>query len=45
MLIAPPKVLTRGQPAPRADEMAPFAIPMNWERYEAHLVVRMQPGA
>lgn len=45
MHIAPPRVIRRGadELAPAA-EARPFAIPMNWERYEAHLVVRMQPS-
>jgi chemotaxis protein CheX len=42
MAISPPKVLAGQQPAaPPADDAAPFVIPMNWDRYEAHLVVRM----
>lgn len=44
MAISPPQVLTRGrQPLPRGNEAVPFAIPMRWENYQAHLVVRMQP--
>lgn len=43
MEISSPKVLLRGQGAPaKAPEAVPFAIPMSWERYEAHLVVRMR---
>jgi chemotaxis protein CheX len=42
MEISPPRVLTERQaPAAGAGEAVPFAIPMAWERYEAHLVVRM----
>ncbi|MBA3772434.1 MAG: hypothetical protein H0X13_08115 [Ramlibacter sp.] len=42
MEISPPRVLTE-RPAPPAGEAdaVPFVIPMAWERYEAHLVVRM----
>ncbi len=42
MEISPPRVLTE-RPAPSAGEAdgVPFVIPMAWERYEAHLVVRM----
>ena len=44
MAISPPVVLARGRNAPVPPaECVPFAIPMNWERYQAHLVVRMQP--
>lgn len=44
MAISPPRVLTRGRDAPpAAAEAVPFAIPMRWENYQAHLVVRMQP--
>jgi hypothetical protein len=42
MEISPPKVLVRGQGARAVTEAVPFAIPMSWERYEAHLVVRMR---
>ncbi|NPC54437.1 chemotaxis protein CheX [Caenimonas soli] len=42
MEISPPKVLTgRAEPTGRAGAAVPFVIPMAWERYEAHLVVRM----
>jgi chemotaxis protein CheX len=46
MAMTPPQVLARGatQVAPEAPEAVPFVIPMTWERYQAHLVVRMQPG-
>ncbi len=44
MVISPPRVLKRGQSAASpAPGTPPFAMPMNWERYEAHLVVQMQP--
>lgn len=44
MEISPPRVLTQrtGGTANDADAI-PFVIPMAWERYEAHLVVRMRP--
>jgi chemotaxis protein CheX len=49
MEISPPRVLTQQQdmpsPADGQDRAAPFVIPMAWDRYEAHLVVRMLPGA
>ena len=42
MDISPPRVITQVEGvAPTAFEAAPFAIPMLWDRYEAHLVVRM----
>jgi chemotaxis protein CheX len=42
MEISPPRVLTERQSlAARAGDAVPFVIPMAWERYEAHLVVRM----
>jgi chemotaxis protein CheX len=42
MEISPPRVLTERQaPAVGAGDAVPFVIPMVWERYEAHLVVRM----
>jgi chemotaxis protein CheX len=45
MEISPPRVLVRGQGGePPGADAVPFAIPLNWERYEAHLVVRMQPN-
>lgn len=42
MKISPPRVITQieGVAAP-VFEAAPFVIPMLWDRYEAHLVVRM----
>lgn len=42
MEISPPKVVTdrRGYSSAQL-EAAPFVIPMNWDRYEAHLVVKM----
>jgi chemotaxis protein CheX len=43
MEISPPHVLTQRQtPGARPAQGVPFVIPMAWERYEAHLVVRMQ---
>ncbi len=43
MEISPPKVLTGPQEAAGSGmQPDPFVIPMNWDRYEAHLVVRMQ---
>jgi chemotaxis protein CheX len=43
MEISPPRVLTqRRGPAAMPGDAAPFVIPMVWDRYEAHLVVRMQ---
>jgi chemotaxis protein CheX len=46
MDISPPRVLARGGAVPPArEEGTPFAIPMSWERYQAHLVVRMRPAA
>ena len=43
MAISPPVVLTQRRPAgPASDAAAPFAIPMSWDGYEAHLVVSMQ---
>ena len=43
MDISPPKVLTPAQrPAAPANRSAPVVIPMLWDRYEAHLVVRME---
>lgn len=42
MDISPPRVLTPGEDAgPPGFEASPFVIPMLWDRYEAHLVVRM----
>lgn len=42
MDISPPRVITQGEGvAPPGFEAAPFVIPMLWDRYEAHLVVRM----
>jgi chemotaxis protein CheX len=42
MEISPPKVLAgRVAPAANTGGVVPFVIPMAWERYEAHLVVRM----
>ncbi len=42
MDISPPKVILQkdGAQIPKFDA-APFVIPMLWDRYEAHLVVRM----
>jgi chemotaxis protein CheX len=47
MAIAPPRVLQRGRDRLERGsmELVPFAIPMSWERYEAHLVVRMRPNS
>jgi chemotaxis protein CheX len=43
MEISPPQVLTQRQGRAGAPgDAAAFVIPMAWERYEAHLVVRMQ---
>lgn len=43
MDITPPRVITPAQrPAQAALQAAPFVIPMLWDRYEAHLVVRME---
>lgn len=40
--ISVPRALARGErPAARATAATGFAIPMNWDRYEAHLVVRI----
>ena len=46
MAISPPRVLVRGHGDAQATpgEGVPFAIPMDWERYQAHLVVRMRPN-
>jgi len=42
MEISPPQILTeRRAPGVGAGGAVPFVIPMAWERYEAHLVVRM----
>ena len=42
MNISPPRVITQVEGvAPPGFEAAPFVIPMLWDRYEAHLVVRM----
>ncbi len=42
MDISPPRVITQGEGVvPPGFEAAPFVIPMLWDRYEAHLVVRM----
>ena len=43
MRISPPEVLNRrhGEPAAVAGG-SPFVIPLLWDRYEAHLVVRMR---
>ena len=46
MEISPPRVLTeRPGGAAIGDDGTPFVIPLAWERYEAHLVVRMRPKA
>lgn len=43
MEISPPKVLVERRGLAKSGlEGAPFVIPMNWDRYEAHLVVSMQ---
>lgn len=43
MDITPPRVITPAQrPAQTALQAAPFVSPMLWDRYEAHLVVRME---
>lgn len=43
MDITPPRVITPAQrPAQPGLQAAPFVIPMLWDRYEAHLVVRME---
>ncbi len=48
MDISPPRVLTQRKDTPALDPVpeasAPFVIPMAWDRYEAHLVVRMAPS-
>lgn len=42
MDISPPRVLTNPSDLGQPDSDAvPFVIPLMWERYEAHLVVRM----
>lgn len=42
MDISPPRVLTNASDLGQPDSDAvPFVIPLMWERYEAHLVVRM----
>ena len=42
MEISPPKVLGGTEPRPRTGgEAQPFVIPLQWDRYEAHLVVRV----
>lgn len=42
MEISPPKVIGGSEARPAVgDEAQPFVIPMQWDRYEAHLVVRM----
>ncbi|MES2245164.1 MAG: chemotaxis protein CheX [Pseudomonadota bacterium] len=42
MDISPPRVITQGEGVtPPVFNAAPFVIPMLWDRYEAHLVVRM----
>lgn len=42
MEISPPRVLSGAQRrAPDGPESTPFVVPMVWDRYEAHLVVRM----
>ena len=42
MDISPPRVITQGEGvAPPGFVAASFVIPMMWDRYEAHLVVRM----
>ncbi len=44
MEISPPRVLTeRPAPVVPPPHSFPFVIPLAWERYEAHLVVSMQP--
>lgn len=44
MDIAPPRVLSRGSADESALQAIAFAIPMSWDRYEAHLVVAMAPA-
>lgn len=41
MDISPPRVLTQRAAPAQGGGSTPFVIPMNWDRYEAHLVVRM----
>jgi chemotaxis protein CheX len=42
MDISPPRVITQGEGVvPPGFDAAPFVIPMVWDRYQAHLVVRM----
>lgn len=42
--IHPPRVLMRGQtPQPAAAGAQPYVIPLSWDRYEAQLLVAMQP--
>ena len=46
MEVSPPRLITQaeGVAAPKF-EATPFAIPMVWDRYEAHLVIRMGKAA
>ena len=49
MQISPPQVLAGRMPTAAAavtggGDFAPFAIPMSWDGYEAHLVVAMRPN-
>ncbi len=49
MDISPPRVIDRDQARHEANQhqaqgMAPFVIPVQWDRYEAHLVVQMEQG-
>jgi chemotaxis protein CheX len=45
MDISPPRVITQAQAsAGDTARTPPFVIPMLWDRYEAHLVVRMEQG-
>ena len=42
MDITPPRVISPQQRPKPATQAAPFAIPMAWDRYQAHLVVCME---
>lgn len=42
--ISPPRLVTDRNALATAHAGAPFVIPMNWDRYEAHLVVSMAPS-
>lgn len=45
MEIAPPKVLSRGAATAAQADAPAFAIPLDWDRYEAQLVVSMRPAS